>query len=254
MSSPPPEGSVVGCLSRVEHLMEKMLQRMLLSWESCQSRSRGPAAAPGARLHYVSPSEDVSVDYQSWADSHCTEMRGERSIWDPREAEVPTMVCKFAMPSLVGELLDELAANINYFASHQLQEQVMMEAAMRYHAPRNHSSLKVPAVNSSIWSYIGGGIKIQEVKPQHILNLLVSGLTAFARSVDGSMLSESQRDAMALLCNAFFEINCFRKNAIRPVLNPTFAGLCKSSNVQPPNLLFGEDLSRQVFILWSAEG
>lgn len=150
-------------------------------------------------------------------------------------------------PSLSGEPLDEdLASSINYLASHQLQDLAMEEITNKYHTLANCASLNVPAVNHSIWGNIGAGVRAQEMKLQKCFRLLTSGITAFARSMDGEPLSDIQQDAMALMCNANFEINCLRKNAIRPALNPKFAALCKASNVQLANYLFGEDLPKQV--------
>lgn len=64
--------------------------------------------------------------------------------------------------------------------------------------------------------------------------------------MDGTQLSELQQDALALLCNAQFELNCIRKDGIRPEINPKYAQLCKACNVQSAKYIFGEDLSNQV--------
>ena len=116
----------------------------------------------------------------------------------------------------------------------------------RYKAPNNCNSLNVPIVNTPIWGNISPGIRTQEIKLQRILKLLTSGITAFARSVDGMDLSTEQEDAHALLCNTQYEINAFRKATIKPTLNPKFAGLCRASPMPPPRQLFGEDLPKQV--------
>lgn len=135
---------------------------------------------------------------------------------------------------------------INYMVSHQLQDLTMEETSKKYHTPANCASLKVPTVNHPLWGHMGAGIRAQELRLQKILKLLASGITAFAGSLDGGALSEVQQDALDLMCNTHFEINCLRKSAIRPMLNPKFAALCKTSNVQSPNLLFGDDYSKQV--------
>ena len=89
-------------------------------------------------------------------------------------------------------------------------------------------------------------MRAQELRLQKVLKLVGAGITAFGRMVQGAPLSNTQQDMLALLCNAHFEINCLWKVAIKQTLNPRFAALCRSSNVQTPNLLFGEDLAKQV--------
>ncbi|XP_055490529.1 uncharacterized protein LOC129696329 [Leucoraja erinacea] len=249
--SPPTADSALGRLSQMERLMEKMLrQDILQQLESCQRGSPWmPTAAPGAGLHNVSLSAEGSIRSQYAAGSEFGGMAEEASsaLGVHEALDLPAMVSKFAIPSQTGEPLQEqLAASINYLTSHQLQEQVITETAAKYMAPANCASLNVPAVNNSIWGYIGGGIRAQEIKIQKNLKLLTSGILAFTRSVDDGPLSDEQQDVLALMCNAHFEINCFRKGAIRPALNPKFAGLCKASNIQPPNFLFGENLPKQV--------
>ena len=116
----------------------------------------------------------------------------------------------------------------------------------RHKAPSNCNSLNVPVVNTPIWGNISAAIRQQELKIQRILKLLTAGITAFVRSVDGEELNLDQEDALALLCATQNEINGFRKNSIRPALNPKFAGLCKPPPPPPPRQLFGEDLSKRV--------
>lgn len=155
--------------------------------------------------------------------------------------ELPALASKFAIPSGTGKpLQEELASSISYLTSPQLKEEVMLEAAGKYPSPENCKTLDVPKVNITIWENFGGRTRSKELKLQRILRLLSGGITVFARSVDGAQLSEAQQDAMALLCDTHFEINCFCKDGIRP----EFAHLCRASNVQPAKYLFREDLCK----------
>ena len=141
---------------------------------------------------------------------------------------------------------ENLAANINYLVSHQLQEAVMVETADLYKTPVNCTSLKVPTVNPAIWAPMSSMMREQEIRFQRVLKLILAGITALGRQVEGCGMTKVQKDMLALFCNSFFEINCMRKIAIRPILHPRFAGLCRSSNVQAPDYLFGENLSKQI--------
>ena len=122
----------------------------------------------------------------------------------------------------------------------------MVETAEMYKTPINCASLKVPTVNPAVWAPMSSIMRAQEIRFQRVLKLISAGITAFGRQVEGCGMTKVQKHMLALFCNSFFEINCMRKIAIRPLLHPRFAGLCKPSNVQTPGYLFGEDLSKQI--------
>lgn len=161
--------------------------------------------------------------------------------------ELPALVTKFAIPSGIVEPLDEeLAKSTGYLTSHQLNEKNMQDTAGKYASLDNCQTLDVPKVNATIWDNLNGKTRSKDLKLQRVQRLLTRGITAFARSVDGTQLSELQQYTLALLCNTHFELNCIRKDAIRPEVKPKYAHLCKASNMQSAKHLFGEDLSKQV--------
>lgn len=66
--------------------------------------------------------------------------------------ELPALVTKFAIPSGIGEPLEEeLASSIGYLTSHQLNEKNMQDTAERYASPDNCQTLDVPKINATIW-------------------------------------------------------------------------------------------------------
>ena len=218
-----------GRIDRMERLLELLLQR-----QQQQGSNRHRASSPTSTISLEQQEEEVLVDPV------------------PPPLEVPAeelldVATKFAAPHTAGLPLNtKLAATVDFLNNQVLQEEVLIQAMSRHKAPSNCNSLNVPVVNTPIWGNISAAIRQQELKLQRILKLLTAGITAFARSVDGDELNLDQEDALALLCATQHEINGFRKNSIRPALNPKFAGLCKPPPPPPPRQLFGEDLSKRV--------
>ena len=163
------------------------------------------------------------------------------------EPELPPLAAKFAPNSSAGKPLDsQLASSINYLMLHKLDEKNMQDTADKYLCPENCQALDVPKVNTTIWDNLKTNTRTKDAKLQRVQRALARGINAFAQSLDGCQLTESQHDALALLCNAHFELTGIRKDFIRPEINPKYAHLCKAGNVQSPKYLFGEDLSKQV--------
>ena len=166
----------------------------------------------------------------------------------PSASEVPAIAAKFAIPSGIGKPINkQLASNIEYLTTHPLDEKNLSDTASKYPSPDNCPTLDVPKVNGTIWENLKGYTRTKDLKLQRVQKALAKGLTAFSRSVDGQDLTGTQQDTLALLCNAQFELNCLRRDCIRPDINPKYSHLCKASNVLTPSKqLFGDDLSKQV--------
>ena len=166
----------------------------------------------------------------------------------PSASEVPAIAARFAIPSGIGKPINkQLASNIEYLTTHPLDEKNLSDTASKYPSPDNCPTLDVPKVNGTIWENLKGYTRTKDLKLQRVQKALAKGLTAFARSVDGQDLTDTQQDTLALLCNAQFELNCLRRDCIRPDINTKYTHLCKASNVLTPSKqLFGDDLSKQV--------
>ena len=169
---------------------------------------------------------------------------------EQKPAEITALAAKYAIPSGVGKPLNtQLANSIDYLATHPLDAKNMQETLDKYDCPSNCSALDVPKVNATIWENIKPHSRTKDLKFQRIQKALVKGITAFARSVnqESGALTDVQQDALAMLCNVHHEINCLRKESLRPDINtPQFAHLCKTSTASSSKQLFGEDLGKQV--------
>ena len=166
---------------------------------------------------------------------------GDRSKPD----KIPAMAQKFATPTGIGEPLDEdIADTITFMMGQKLDPKPLGDAAARYPCPSNCFPLETPKVNPTIWENISTSTRHRDLKLQLIQTSLLKGINAFARSLPPE-LSEAQEDAMALLCDANFALNCMRKDCIKPDMNSTFHHLCKPTH-KVTKFLFGDDLGRQV--------
>ena len=162
------------------------------------------------------------------------------------ELEVPTIAAKFAIPSDVGDKIDEeVAVSINYMLNHKLEPKMLEDTALKYPPPMNCHLLDSPKVNPGLWENVNTPTKTNDLKLQRIQKSLTRGLNAFASTLSGQFITEAQQDALALLCNANFELNSLRKDFIKPCLNNRFTHLCKPTN-PVTKFLFGDDLSKQV--------
>ena len=100
-------------------------------------------------------------------------------------------------------------------------------------------------MNPPIWENLPVTTKARDIKIQRAQKSLSKGLNAYLRTLSSSSISETQQDALALLCNAQYELNCLRKDFIKPDLNSKYSHLCKPST-PVSRLLFGDNLSKQV--------
>ncbi|XP_071502115.1 uncharacterized protein [Diadema antillarum] len=162
-----------------------------------------------------------------------------------RPVQVPSFAAKFAVSACVGDPInDELANSTNYLISHCLEEKSMEESAANYPAPSNCPNLLVPKVNPVIWDNVTQTTRSRDVKLQRVQKSLTRGLCAFLQTLPTD-LNEAQQDALALLCNANYEMNCLRKELIKPDMNAAYAHLCKPTTPVTA-FLFGDDLGQRV--------
>ena len=160
--------------------------------------------------------------------------------------EIPTIAAKFAMPTDIGDPIDEeVAKSTTYLMTHQLELKVLEDVVGKYPSPNNCQLIDVPKVNPPIWDFLPPATKSRDLKLQRVQKSLTKGLNAFTRSLSAGRMSDTQQDALALICNANFELNCLRKELIKPDINSRFAHLCKPS-LPATRLLFGDDLGKQV--------
>ncbi|XP_030839170.1 uncharacterized protein LOC115923104 [Strongylocentrotus purpuratus] len=165
---------------------------------------------------------------------------------DSDDAPVPSFAAKFAVPTGVGKPLDsELANSASYLMGHNLEEKTIEETATKYPCPANCILMDAPKVNTAIWENLPAETRSRDLKLQRIQKALTKGIGAFVQTLDSHNMSDTQQDALALLCNANFEMNCMRKDMIRPDMNKNYTHLCKPAN-PVTKLLFGDELGKKV--------
>ena len=111
--------------------------------------------------------------------------------------------------------------------------------------PENCSALQVPKVNLQVWSNIRPKTRSVDLKLQRVQKPLLKGLTALAKLDENQQLTQDLKEAFLLLSVASFELNCVRKEMIKPDVNLEFSHLCSSKN-KVSEWLFGNDLGKQV--------
>ena len=160
--------------------------------------------------------------------------------------EIPLLAAKFAAPSGVGEPVDRVLANSTaYLIAHPLEEKMLEDTTAKYPAPSNCPSLDTPKVNAPIWDHLPQPTRSRDVKLQRVQKSLTKGLSALIHSFPTPQLNDTQQDALALLCNANYELNCLRKELIKPDMAATYSHLCKP-NTPVTKFLFGDDLGKRM--------
>ena len=160
--------------------------------------------------------------------------------------EIPAIAAKFAVASDIGEPIDDnVAQSTAYLMTHQLEQKALDEVAEKYPAPNNCSLIETPKVNPNVWDILPHNTKSRDLKLQRVQKSLTKGLNAYVRTLSSDEMTEVQQDALALICNANFELNCLRKELLKPDLDPRVRHLCKPS-VPATRLLFGDNLNKQV--------
>lgn len=146
-----------------------------------------------------------------------------------------------------GEPLEaKTAQSIKYLLANKLQERAMQETLDKYPTPNNCDTLDVPRVRPAIWDSVSSSARSKDLKLQRIQKPLTKGITALAQCFPKDKpMTSAQQDAVAMLCNANYELNCLRKDYFKPEMNTRFTHLCKPS-VPVTTWLFGDNLSSQV--------
>ena len=187
---------------------------------------------------------DDSVLVAGQAEAECSPSNPENMA--KPSTKIPVFAAKFAVPTGVGEHLDEEIANTaKFYLQEALDETALDETYKRYPMPGNCLPLKTPKVNPTVWENLSTPTRTRDLKLQKIEKALTAGITAFASTLEAATLTEAQNDALGLLCHANYELNHVRRNLIKPELDANCSQLCKPSN-PVTDYLFRDDLGRQV--------
>ena len=259
--------AVFARLDKLETMFERVMQAIPASGGSTQSgislisdegpvrsRTRPRELDEFDNIDYDVGKPDVDDDGSQYMDfdrdddvsTHDHDAAAKPNSSKVVQDKVPQIAAKFAVAAEVGESIDEdIAETIAYMTSNKMEEKSLAEAAERYHCPDNCPLLDVPKVNASIWENLPSYARGKDLRLQTIQRSLTKGLNAFAHTLDPGLMSDTQQDVLALLCDANFALNCLRKDQIKPELNSNFQHLTKHTN-KVTKFLFGDDLGRQV--------
>ena len=149
-----------------------------------------------------------------------------------------------ARPATGPKVRDEIADGLTVMLSERLGAENMEKIMDKYPTPENVPGLVVPKVNPHIWENIPAKTKSRDLRIQKLQKPLVKGIIALTNQMNADPTSE-QEETLALLTHANYELNLFRREAIKPDLTPRFQTLCRPS-VKVTEHLFGEDLSKVV--------
>ena len=143
---------------------------------------------------------------------------------------------------------EEIAQSATYLLTHQLENKALEETAAKYALPSNCQAMDSPKMNPFIWDNLPTHTKSRDLKLQKIQKSMTKGINAFVRSLPSGNIMDPQQDALALLCSSSFELNCLRRELIKPDLDSRCARLCKPENMvgTTNKLLFGDNLSKKV--------
>lgn len=235
-------------LDKLESMLEKLVSNMLYYDEpdgdrpaNVNDNDRVTLGFDGQQVHVPGRGlEDEEGEYVEASEDLSTSVEGK--------SKPLGFASKFAGPLEEGAPIDsELASSITYLLSNKLEEKQMTDTAQKYLRPSNCETLLVPKVNPVIWDNLSLSSRNVDVKMQRCQKPLVKGITALIEAFKdrSAPLSEAEQDGIALLCNAVFELNIFRKELIKPELNKRYSHLCKPS-VTPTQWLFGDDLQKTV--------
>ncbi|XP_071506285.1 uncharacterized protein [Diadema antillarum] len=249
-------GDVSSRLDKLENLLAEVVKHLPQSHDKTTSRaavvhsgastSRSTAEEfsrlPTDVRHFVGDDFDTSDDTER--DGPFDFDEGVEEV--PPAAQLPPLAAKYAIPIGIGEAVDEeIAKSVNYFIGNKLEDKAIEETVGKYPPPSNCPHLDTPKVNAPIWEHLQSVTRNRDLKLQRVQKCLTRGIGALLRSLDARDISESQQDALALLSNAHFELNCVRKDLIKPDINSEYVHLCKPST-PVTQLLFGDDLTRQM--------
>ena len=144
-----------------------------------------------------------------------------------------------------GTIRDDIATTLDKTLVNPYDEKKVQVAMLKVKMPENCKALQVPKVNLPIWSNIRPKTRSTDLKLQRVQKPLIKGLTALAKLDNDQSLTQDLKEAFLLLSVANFELNCVRKEMIKPDLNPEFHHLCSPKN-KVTDWLFGDDLGKQV--------
>ncbi len=210
----------------------------------------GPSTSASSK-DVQSPSVVDSVDVKT----HKQEEGGN----PPDDQDDIGFAASFAIEKDIGEpIRSDVAKSLRHGLMYKLEDKKLKETMDKHKCPSNCEPLQLPMINPPIWSDITPNTRSRDLKLQRVQRPLIKGLMALSKLDKNFKLNQDVRDGFMLLANANYEMNCLRKELIKPDLNPQFHHLCRplteerarKEKLVPSreycSLLFGTDLGKQV--------
>ena len=228
------------------------------------------AVAPSdakARDHQISDSEDDGTPPGDKTQSQNEETQPQNEEMEPQSEDNSKLTetsqdlgfaAMFATDvDQGGPIRNDVAKSLTHALSYKLEETKLKEAMERHKCPSNCYPLQTPMVNPQIWSNITSRSRSHDFKLQRVEKPLVKGLIAMSKLDKAYKLDPNIVDGLTLVANAAFELNCLRREMLKPDMNPQFHHLCKpptythdkkekTHSREYYSLLFGDELGKQV--------
>ena len=150
---------------------------------------------------------------------------------------------------------DKLAGIVNNAIQTNLNAEKLKAMIDKYPRPENCHDLRVPEVNSEIWSKLNRGTKSAELQMQKMQGIVLRAMVPLIQVMDDLLPHKDNKehqqyltktaDSFRLLTYAFAAVSQRRREMIRPQLNGPYRQLCNSKN-KVTQYLFGDDLGKQI--------
>ena len=134
-------------------------------------------------------------------------------------------------------------------------EDKITDLKKQHETPENCNTLSETKVNQGVWNNLDAFAMSTDLKFQKVQKPLVKGIVIIVTEVNKLMGNSgpqnvddtvgSLKDGVLLLANANLELNCRRRELMRPQINANYRHLCIPSN-PVTSLSFGDDLPMAV--------
>ncbi len=230
--------------------------------EHQQSPQRQDTGAHDMSLSDPESGDDMDLEGAQWALLATVGKSGDKPTEKPLAAAdnlLADISQEFEQEAEGPALNTQLASFVNKTWSDKLPENKIDEKEKHYVRPENTHRLQVPKVNPKIWRQMGHRHKGQDLAMQRAQRALVKGaipVAILANSLlesrkneevsDADKLIRLATDSLALLGHASRELSVRRRDAIRPALNTDYAVLCSNQIPIGTEMLFGDDLPKNM--------
>lgn len=139
----------------------------------------------------------------------------------------------------------------------KLSQEKLKTLLGQHEVPENCAKLRVPKVNGEIWSQLTTYRKTADLRLSNmqktLLRVMAATLTMCDKVLALNLKKEEQKaimadgvDSIGFLSHIFTDLSGLRKEQMKPALKSDFHSLCSKELDEPNDLLFGDDLAKQI--------